>query len=212
MSHLNRAHVVVLVALVAAACSGAAASPSPSISHVQTASPGGGGGPTTATIETPLGNIVIALSPKSAPIATANFVKLTEAGYYQGVVFHRLVPGFIIQTGDGQYGKTGAYDAAHVGQGGPGYTIKDEPVLGDYVRGVVAMARTRAPDSQGSQFFICLADLTERLDKAGGYVIFGRVISGMEVVDAIAAGPNGGGDANLALEPVPMIRVTISQP
>jgi peptidyl-prolyl cis-trans isomerase B (cyclophilin B) len=122
------------------------------------------------------------------------------------------VPGFVIQGGDGQYGKASAFDPAHVGQGGPGYTIKDEPVIGDYLRGTVAMARTRAPDSQGSQFFICLADLSQRLDKAGGYVIFGHVVSGMDVVDAIAAGPNGGGDANLALQPVPMTHVTISAP
>jgi cyclophilin family peptidyl-prolyl cis-trans isomerase len=216
MSHLQRAPLAILAALLAAACSGVgaspSASPSPSPSRIQTASPGGSAGPTTATIETPLGNIVIALAPETAPIAAANFVKLAEAGYYDGVVFHRLVPAFVIQGGDGQYGKADAYDAAYVGQGGPGYTIKDEPVVGDYVRGAVAMARTPAPDSQGSQFFICLADLSGRLDKAGGYVIFGQVVSGMEVVDAIAAGPNSGGTANQALEPVPMTRVTISRP
>ena len=137
-------------------------------------------------------------------------MKLAQSGYYDGVVFHRLVPGFVIQGGDGQYGKADAYDAQRVGQGGPGYTIKDEPVVGDYVRGAVAMARTPAPDSQGSQFFICLDDLTGRLDKAGGYVIFGQVVSGMDVVDAIAAMPNGGEPANQALDPVPMTKVTIA--
>ena len=199
-----------LIAVLVAACtSGGGATPSPTAA----ATPGTAtGGPLTATIETPQGSIVIALKPETAPVATANFVKLALSGYYDGVVFHRLVPGFVIQGGDGQYGKADAYDAAKVGGGGPGYTIKDEPVVGDYVRGAVAMARTPAPDSQGSQFFICLDDLTGRLDKAGGYVIFGQVVSGMEVVDAIAAMPNGGEPANQALDPVPMTKVTIAQP
>jgi cyclophilin family peptidyl-prolyl cis-trans isomerase len=205
----HRPVALALVAVLFAACTGGGTSPSPS----GAATPGTAtGGPLTATIETPQGSIVIALKPDTAPIATANFVKLADAGYYDGVVFHRLVPGFVIQGGDGQYGKADAYDAQRVGGGGPGYTIKDEPVVGDYVRGAVAMARTAAPDSQGSQFFICLDDLTGRLDKAGGYVIFGQVVSGMEVVDAIAAMPNSGEPANQALDPVPMTKVTIAQP
>jgi len=198
-----------LVAVLFAACAGGGPSASPS----GAATPGTAtGGPLTATIETPQGSIVIALKPATAPIATANFVTLAESGYYDGVVFHRLVPGFVIQGGDGQYGKADGYDAQRVGEGGPGYTIKDEPVVGDYVRGAVAMARTAAPDSQGSQFFICLDDLTGRLDKAGGYVIFGQVVSGMEVVDTIAAMPNSGEPANQALDPVPMTKVTIARP
>jgi cyclophilin family peptidyl-prolyl cis-trans isomerase len=206
MLHARPLATVLLVAAIAGACAAGGSTPTPDASVPV------GAGAATATIQTPLGNIVIALTPVTAPIATANFVKLARAGYYDGVVFHRLVPGFVIQGGDGQYGNVDAIDPAHVGQGGPGYTIKDEAVVGDYVRGTVAMARTAAPDSQGSQFFICLADLTQRLDKAGGYVIFGHVIAGMDVVDAIAAGPNGGGQANLALEPVPMTHVTISSP
>ncbi len=90
-----------------------------------------------------MGDIVIALKPDTAPVATANFVKLAEAGYYDGVAFHRLVPGFVIQGGDGVYGKADAFDA-RIGTGGPGYTIKDEPVVGDYIRGSVSMARTAA--------------------------------------------------------------------
>jgi len=208
----HRPVALALVAVLLAACAGGGAGTSPGA-----ATPAGGttvpaSGPLTATIETPQGSIVIALKPETAPIATANFVTLAESGYYDGVVFHRLVPGFVIQGGDGQYGKADAYDAQRVGGGGPGYTIKDEPVVGDYVRGAVAMARTPEPDSQGSQFFICLDDLTGRLDKAGGYVIFGQVVSGMEVVDAIAAMPNGGGQANQALDPVPMTKVTITRP
>jgi cyclophilin family peptidyl-prolyl cis-trans isomerase len=205
----HRPAALALVAVLFAACTGGGPSASPS----GAATPGTAtGGPLTATIETPQGSIVIALKPETAPIASSNFVKLAQSGYYDAVVFHRLVPGFVIQGGDGQYGKADAYDAQRVGDGGPGYTIKDEPVAGDYVRGAVAMARTPAPDSQGSQFFICLDDLSGRLDKAGGYVIFGQVVSGMEVVDAIAAMPNSGEPANQALDPVPMTRVTIARP
>jgi len=205
----HRLAALALVAVLFAACTGGG----PSLSPGGAATPGTAtGGPLSATIDTPQGTIVIALEPDTAPIATANFVKLAQSGYYDGVVFHRLVPGFVIQGGDGQYGKADAYDAQRVGQGGPGYTIKDEPVVGDYVRGAVAMARTAAPDSQGSQFFICLDDLTGRLDKAGGYVIFGQVVSGMEVVDTIAAMPNSGEPANQALDPVPMTKVTIARP
>lgn len=171
------------------------------------AAPVVGGG--TATIETPQGNIVIQLYGGSAPVATANFVQLARAGWYDGVVFQRIVPGFVIQGGDGEYGREPNLDPAHLGQGGPGYTIVDEPVVGNYVRGAVAMARTSQPNSAGSQFFICLADLTGRLDRAGGYVIFGHVVNGMDVVDRIAALPNSGPPANLALQPVPMTRVTI---
>jgi cyclophilin family peptidyl-prolyl cis-trans isomerase len=129
----------------------------------------------TVTLTTAKGDIVIKVEGKDGPIATGNFVALASCGFYDNVVFHRLVPGFVIQAGDGEFGKLPRVDVNQVGQGGPGYTIKDEPVVGDYVRGVVAMARTPAPNSQGSQFFICLADLRADLDKAGGYVILGTV-------------------------------------
>ena len=196
--------LIATLTLIVFACSGTAASPSTSPSAAAS-------GPLLATIVTPKGDIVIELKPDTAPIATANFVKLAKDGYYDGVAFHRLVPGFVIQGGDGQYGKVEAFDANKVGTGGPGYTIQDEPVVGDYVRGSVAMARAPGqPNSQGSQFFIALDDLTGSLDKAGGYVIFGQVIEGMDVVDAIAAMPNAGGLGNTAVEPVPMESVTIT--
>jgi cyclophilin family peptidyl-prolyl cis-trans isomerase len=145
---------------------------------------------------------VIKVEGKLAPIATANFVALAGCGFYNNVVFHRLVPEFVIQGGD----PTGT------GGGGPGYTISDEPVVGDYTRGTVAMARTQAPHSQGSQFFICLDDLTGNLDKAGGYVILGHVTAGMDVVDTIAAEPNSGSPSNRALNPEPMTSVTVATP
>lgn len=164
------------------------------------AEPAGDG--TTVTIETSLGNIVMEIYNESAPVAAQNFINLVDAGYYNTLVFHRIIPDFVIQGGDPE----------GTGGGGPGYSIKDEPVVGDYTRGIVAMARTSAPDSQGSQFFICLADLTGRLSKDGGYVIFGNVISGMEVADQISLGPSSGGQEGQALEPVTMGRVTVQRP
>jgi cyclophilin family peptidyl-prolyl cis-trans isomerase len=156
-----------------------------------------------ATIRTSLGDIEIELFDRSAPVATENFVNLARAGFYDGVVFHRLVPGFVIQGGDPE----------GTGRGGPGYTIRDEPVVGEYARGIVAMARTPQPDSQGSQFFIVLDDEARlSLDQARTYVIFGRVTAGMDVVDRIAAMPNSGEPDNRALRPLAMDRVTISGP
>jgi len=161
------------------------------------------------TLGTSKGTIVIKVEGQLSPIAAGNFVALAGCGYYTGVVFHRLVPGFVIQGGDGTYGREPAIDMANVGTGGPSYTIKDEPVTADYTRGAVAMAKTSAPNSANSQFFIVLADLST-LPKT--YQIFGHVTSGMDVVDAIAAMPNSGDPANTALQPVAMDSVTVSNP
>lgn len=155
---------------------------------------------TQATIETELGTIVIELYTESAPVAAENFINLAEAGFYDGVVFHRTIPEFMIQGGDPE----------GTGGGGPGYTIPDEPFSGEYTRGVVAMARTSQPNSQGSQFFIVVADSP---DLAGnGYTIFGRVLSGMEVADAIVARPRTGAQNDIAVDPVVMTSVTVRRP
>jgi cyclophilin family peptidyl-prolyl cis-trans isomerase len=154
---------------------------------------------TTATIATAKGDVVIELYTLSAPVASQNFINLAEAGFYRNVVFHRIVPNFMIQGGD----PTGT------GRGGPGYTIRDEPFAGDYVRGTVAMARTPAPNSQGSQFFIVVGDASF-LDRT--YTIFGRVKSGMEAVDAIVNGPRGGPREDEAQSPVAMLSVTVRRP
>ena len=133
---------------------------------------------TAVRLTTDLGDVVIGLFNESAPVAAENFRNLAEAGFYDGVGFHRVVPGFVIQGGDPE----------GTGGGGPGYTIADEEVVGEYGRGIVAMARTQEPNSQGSQFFVVLDDAAkESLDAARTYVIFGRVVEGMDVVDAIAA-------------------------
>jgi peptidyl-prolyl cis-trans isomerase B (cyclophilin B) len=167
----------------------------------------------TATIDTPKGKIVIKLEADLGPAAVGNFVALARCGYYDGVVFHRLVPGFVIQGGDGQYGRQASLSKSKVGGGGPGYTIEDDPVNTPYGRGVVAMARTPNPHSQGSQFFIVLSDdAGASLARTNTYAIMGHVTTGMEVVDAIAAMPNSGGQANAAIDPVPMTKVTITTP
>ncbi len=170
----------------------------------------------TLTIVTPKGTIVVEIDGSLSPIAAGNIVALAACGWYDGVVFHRLVPGFVIQGGDGQYGRVGAdgklADPSAAGTGGPGYTIKDEPVSAKYGRGVVAMARTSDPDSVGSQFFIVLDDqAASALASYNTYQIVGKVTTGMDVVDMIAAMPNSGDPANAALDPVPMTKVTVSQ-
>jgi peptidyl-prolyl cis-trans isomerase B (cyclophilin B) len=160
---------------------------------------GDGTGVRLATEE---GDIVIGLFNETAPVASENFVNLVQAGYYDGLTFHRLVPGFVIQGGD----------PAGDGTGGPGYTIADETVVGRYGRAIVAMARTPAPNSQGSQFFIVLDDAAEgALETYRTYTIFGRVLEGMDVVDAIAAMPNSGQPENRALEPVRITAATVEQ-
>jgi peptidyl-prolyl cis-trans isomerase B (cyclophilin B) len=157
----------------------------------------------SVTMETELGAIVIEVDGSRAPIATGNFVALVECEYYDGVGFHRLVPGFVIQGGDPDGTGSGP---------GPGYSIQDDPLVGSYRRGTVAMARTSQPNSQGSQFFIVLSDDADEALKQAAYpyAILGEVTSGMDVVDAIAAMPNAGGDSNAALDPVVMTLVTVS--
>ena len=121
------------------------------------------------------GEINIEFFPEDAPKTVENFVTLAKKGFYDGVTFHRVEPNFVVQGGDPKGN----------GTGGPGYTIKDEFNKQKHVRGVVAMARTQAPNSAGSQFYITLAP-AHFLD--GQYTVFGRVTSGMEVVDKIKVG------------------------
>jgi cyclophilin family peptidyl-prolyl cis-trans isomerase len=154
---------------------------------------------TRATIVTEVGDIVIELYNLSSPVAAQNFINLAQAGFYEGIIFHRVIPGFVIQGGD----PTGT------GTGGPGFTIQDEPVVGEYVRGTVAMARRpQVANSQSSQFFVVLEDsVRDRLPTSDGYAIFGNVIEGMDVVDEIAAGETGDGDR--PVDPVQIIEVII---
>jgi cyclophilin family peptidyl-prolyl cis-trans isomerase len=161
---------------------------------------------TKATIGTEKGDIEVELFENDAPKATQNFIDLARKGFYDDVVFHRVIPGFVIQGGDGEYGKKSSMEPNRVGTGGPGYRFEDEPVKGDYQRGSLAMANA-GPNTNGSQFFICHADLSGRLPK--NYTLFGQVTRGLDVVDAIAAAPTGAGDR--PIEPVAMTSVTIRE-
>jgi len=161
---------------------------------------------TRATIATEKGDIEIELFDESAPKAAANFIDLAKKGFYDGVVFHRVIPGFVIQGGDGQYGKKASLERGRVGTGGPGYKFEDEPVKGDYTRGALAMANA-GPNTNGSQFFICTADLTGKLPK--NYTLFGTVTRGLDVVDTIVGAPRDARD--LPHEPVAMTEVTIHE-
>jgi cyclophilin family peptidyl-prolyl cis-trans isomerase len=127
------------------------------------------------TIATPKGDIVMLLDAKLAPNTVNNFVVNARNGFYDGLTFHRVVPGFVIQGGDPD----------GTGRGGPGYKFKDEPVQGAYTLGAVAMANA-GPDTNGSQFFICIEDCQDKLQPL--YNLFGYVTSGIEVAQAIAVG------------------------
>jgi cyclophilin family peptidyl-prolyl cis-trans isomerase len=148
----------------------------------------------TAKIETTVGVIEFELLDDAAPKTVENFVTLAKKGFYDGVIFHRVVPGFVIQGGDPD----------GTGMGGPGYKFDDEPVTMGYARGTVAMANS-GPNTNGSQFFICLDDLASLPPK---YTIFGMVTAGLATVDTIAKGATGPGDR--PLEPVKMTTVTIA--
>jgi cyclophilin family peptidyl-prolyl cis-trans isomerase len=126
-----------------------------------------------AAIKTNRGEVVINLFQDDVPLTVNNFVFLTEQGFYENVPFHRVISGFMIQTGD----PTGT------GAGGPGYRFEDEEVTRDYTPGTVAMANA-GPNTNGSQFFIVHGDLRGQLPK--NYTIFGEVTDGMNVVDEIA--------------------------
>jgi cyclophilin family peptidyl-prolyl cis-trans isomerase len=130
------------------------------------------------------GEIRIEFFPEDAPRTVENFVKLANQKFYDNQFFHRVEPGFVVQVGDPQSKDLPPGDM-RLGTGGPGYTIPAEFNKQKHDRGVVAMARSRDPNSAGSQFYITLAP-AHSLD--GQYTVFGRVVSGMEVVDGIKVG------------------------
>lgn len=157
-------------------------------------------------ISTTKGDIVVQIDPQAGPNAASNFVYLVQQDFYRGTIFHRVIPGFMIQGGD----PTGT------GRSGPGYNIPDDAVRGlpqknfqpfgvrpYYPKGTLAMARTSEPNSAGSQFFLMVADYPLDPD----YAVFGKIISGQEVADAIAAVPRD--EADRPLEDVKMTSVTI---
>ena len=154
-----------------------------------------------ASIRTNLGEFQVDLLAKDTPNTVNNFVFLARNGFYDGVKFHRIINDFMVQTGD----PTGS------GRGGPGYQIVDEPVVGSYERGVLAMANTGRPNTAGSQFFI-VQGAAVTLPKT--YTIFGKVTQGMEVVDQIAAvpvAPSAGGELSVPQQQVQIEKVTINE-
>ena len=158
---------------------------------------------TKAVIETSNGKIVFKLSPDIAPETVRNFKKLAESGFYNGTLFHRVIPGFMIQSGDPN---TKQPDKSKWGLGGPGYNIKAEFNSRSHLRGVVSMARAMDPDSAGSQFFIVTTDSTF-LD--GQYTTFGEVIEGIEVADKIVNLPRDSNDC--PLQEAKILQITISE-
>ena len=126
-----------------------------------------------ATIKMDIGDIKIELFAKDAPVTVNSFVFLARDHYYDGITFHRVIPGFVAQAGD----PTGT------GSGGPGYTIPDEVNANKFLDGTVGMAKTSAPNSGGSQFFI---DYAPQPGLDGGYTAFGKVVAGRDVLDKIA--------------------------
>ncbi|HEC97736.1 MAG TPA: peptidylprolyl isomerase [Nitrospirae bacterium] len=143
---------------------------------------------TKAVIETKFGNIELRFFPDVAPNHVNNFIELAKKGFYDGTIFHRVIPGFMIQGGDPT---TKGPDRSKYGMGGPGYSLKAEFNDKTHKRGTLSMARGSDPDSAGSQFFICVAD-SPFLDRK--YTVFGEVVSGMDVVDKIVSQPKDARD------------------
>lgn len=166
--------------------------------------------PPRVVIETSLGEITLELYPERAPQTVENFLAYAREGFYEGLIFHRVIPGFVIQAG--------GHDALMAEREPTRPPIRNEADNGlSNLRGTIAMARTRDPHSARAQFFINLADNT-RLDhrhsdsaSGWGYVVFGRVIAGMEVVDRIAAVPttSRSGHEHVPVEPVLIHRVRV---
>ena len=152
----------------------------------------------TAVLQTTAGDITVELLPGDAPATVNNFVFLARAGFYDNVIFHRTIPGFMIQGGD----PTGT------GAGGPGYRFADEPVRRPYARGTLAMANA-GPNTNGSQFFIMHADY----GLPPNYTIFGQTVAGLDTIDAIAEAPTRPeGEGSSPINPVVIETVAITGP
>jgi peptidyl-prolyl cis-trans isomerase B (cyclophilin B) len=141
-----------------------------------------------AIIHTDFGDITLKFFPKLAPNHVNSFMELTRTGFYDGTIFHRVIPGFVIQGGDPN---SKSQDRTRHGMGGPGYRLKAEFNSKPHKRGILSMARSSQPDSAGSQFFICVSDVPSLDNK---YTVFGEVIKGMDVVDKIVSVPRDGRD------------------
>jgi len=157
---------------------------------------------TEALIKTNFGDIKIKLLPEIAPETVRNFITLTKSNFYDGTLFHRVIPKFMIQGGDPN---TKEPDKSVWGQGGPGYNLKAEFNSRSHLRGIVSMARSTDPDSAGSQFFIVTSDSTFLYRQ---YTVFAEVVEGLEIADKIVNLPRDGNDC--PLEEAKMLRITTS--
>ncbi len=155
-----------------------------------------------AVIKTTAGEMTVAFWPDVAPATVENFKKLAREGYYDGTAFHRIVKGFMIQGGDPL--TKDARQESRWGTGGPGYQIKAEFNARPHVRGVLSMARSQAPDSAGSQFFICLAE-AKFLDRQ--YTAFGTLVKGDDVLGKIGETPTASGGGGEKSKPTVRIGV-----
>ena len=161
----------------------------------------------TCIINTMFGDIKVEFYSQDAPKTVENFIQLAKGGFYDGLLFHRIVPGFVIQGGDPNT-RGNMTNRAKWGTGGPGWNVKAEFNKNKHSRGALSMARSQDPDSAGSQFFIVLKD-SNFLD--GQYTVFGRVVSGMnDVVDKIASLKTDTADAPLDTEEAKMIKITVN--
>jgi peptidyl-prolyl cis-trans isomerase B (cyclophilin B) len=156
---------------------------------------------TVVNIETNFGKILFKLLPELASETVRNFEKLSKEGFYDKTLFHRVIPGFMIQGGDPN---TKTDNKGSWGTGGPGYNLKAEFSSRSHLRGIVSMARSQDPDSAGSQFFIVTADSTF-LDRQ--YTVFGEVTEGMDIADKIVNLERDGNDC--PLEKVQMLHLTV---
>ncbi len=152
------------------------------------AQPGMAEDPPKAVIETKFGNMELEFFPQKAPKHVENFLKLAKSGFYDGTIFHRVIPGFMIQGGDPN---TKGTDKSKYGMGGPEHNVKAEFNDISHDRGILSMARSQHPDSAGSQFFI-VVKASKFLD--GKYTVFGRVVKGIEVADKIVSQKRDGRD------------------
>ena len=159
---------------------------------------------TKVTIATNFGDIEFQLLPELAPETVRNFVTLAQSEFYNGTLFHRVIPGFMIQGGDPNTKKLEL--RAQWGMGGPGHNVKAEFSSRSHLRGIVSMARAADPDSAGSQFFIVTTDSTF-LDNE--YTVFGEVTQGMDVADKIVNLPRDQTDC--PEQEAKMVKVTISE-
>jgi cyclophilin family peptidyl-prolyl cis-trans isomerase len=160
---------------------------------------------TSGKITTNFGEISLEFFPDAAPKTVENFKKLAKSGFYDGLVFHRIVPGFVIQGGDPN--TKNELNRNRWGTGGPGWTVGAEFNKNKHARGALSMARSQDPNSAGSQFFIVLKD-ANFLD--GQYTVFGKVTSGMDFVDKIAGLKTDSSDAPVNSDQARMLKIAVS--